>query len=99
MQNKNRPNAKHPNGQTKESTSARHSTIPTQNQHILSALQSGQSLTAYDMHQMGIMGCNARICELRQAGHNIVCIMEQTRNQFGQTVKRGRYWLMPEGRA
>lgn len=54
MQNKNRPNAKHPNGQTKESTSARHSTIPTQNQRILSALQSGQSLTAYDMHQMGI---------------------------------------------
>ena len=45
------------------------------------------------------MGCNARICELRQAGHNIVCIMERTRNQFGQTVRRGRYWLMPEGRA
>ena len=99
MQNKNRPNAKHPNGQTKEITTTRHSTIPTQNQRILSALQSGQSLTAYDMHQMGIMGCNARICELRQAGHNIVCIMERTRNQFGQTVQRGRYSLVSGGRA
>ena len=80
-------------------TQQRHSTIPNQNQRILEVLQRGQSLTSYDMHQMGILGCNARICELRQAGHNIVCIMERTRNQFGQTVKRGRYWLMPEGRA
>ena len=80
-------------------TRKHHSTIPSQRERILAVLQSGQSLTAYDMHQMGIMGCNARICELRQAGHNIVCIMERTRNQFGQTVKRGRYWLIPEGRA
>lgn len=99
MQNKNRPNAKHPNGQTKGITTTRHSTIPTQNQRILSALQSGQSLTAYDMHQMGIMGCNARICELRQAGHNIVCTMERVQNQFGQTVQRGRYSLVSGGRA
>ena len=80
-------------------TRKHHSTIPSQRERILAVLQSGRSLTAYEMHQMGIMGCNARICELRQAGHNIVCIMERTRNQFGQTVKRGRYWLMPEGRA
>lgn len=99
MQNKSRPNAKHPNGQTKGIATTRHSTIPTQNQRILSALQSGQSLTAYDMHQMGIMGCNARICELRQAGHNIVCIMERVQNQFGQTVQRGRYSLVSGGRA
>ena len=80
-------------------TRKHHSTIPSQRERILAVLQSGKTLTSYEMHQMGIMGCNARICELRQAGHNIVCIMERTRNQFGQTVKRGRYWLMPEGRA
>ena len=42
---------------------------------------------------------NARICELRQAGHNIVCIMERVQNQFGQTVQRGRYSLVSGGRA
>ena len=62
-------------------------------------LQSGQSLTAYEMHQMGIMGCNARILELRRAGYQIACIMEQVKNQYGQTVQRGRYSLVSEGRA
>ena len=45
-----------------------HSTIPSQRERILAVLQSGRSLTAYEMHQMGIMGCNARILELRRAG-------------------------------
>lgn len=43
--------------------------------------------------------CNARIMELRRAGYQIACIMEQVENQYGQTVQRGRYSLVSEGRA
>ena len=80
-------------------TRKHHSTIPSQRERILAVLQSGRSLTAYDMHQMGIMNCNARILELRRAGYQIACIMEQVENQYGQTVQRGRYSLVSEGRA
>ncbi len=80
-------------------TRKHHSTIPSQRERILAVLQSGRSLTAYEMHQMGIMGCNARIMELRRAGYQIACIMEQVKNQYGQTVQRGRYSLVSEGRA
>ena len=76
-----------------------HSTIPSQRDRILAVLQSGKTLTAHDMHQMGIMQCNTRILELRRAGHQIACIMEQVENQYGQTVQRGRYSLVSEGRA
>ena len=71
----------------------RHSAIPSQTELILAVLQNGKTLTAHDMHQMGIMQCNTRILELRRAGHQIVCIMEQVENQYGQTVRRGRYLL------
>ena len=106
-------------------TRKHHSTIPSQRERILAVLQSGKTLTSYEMHQMGIMGCNARIMELRRAGYQIACIMElrragyqiacimelrragyqiacimeQVENQYGQTVQRGRYSLVSEGRA
>lgn len=67
-------------------TRKHHSTIPSQRERILAVLQSSKTLTAYEMHQMGIMGCNARI-------------MERVKNQYGQTVQRGRYSLVSEGRA
>ena len=92
-------------------TRKHHSTIPSQRERILAVLQSGKTLTSYEMHQMGIMGCNARIMELRRAGYQIACIMElrragyqiacimeQVENQYGQTVQRGRYSLVSEGR-
>ena len=71
----------------------RHSAIPSQTERILAVLQSGKTLTAHDMHQMGIMQCNTRILELRRAGHQIACIMEQV--EYDQTVRRGRYLLVP----
>lgn len=45
---------------------------------------------------MGVLGCNTRIMELRQAGHNIVTTMEEIKNQFGETVKRRRFSLVSE---
>ena len=48
---------------------------------------------------MGILGYNSRILELRQEGHNIVTVMEEIQNQYGETVKRGRFSLLvSEGR-
>ena len=35
-------------------TRKHHSTIPSQRERILAVLQSGQSLTAYEMHQMDL---------------------------------------------
>ncbi len=47
---------------------------------------------------MGILCYNTRIMELRQQGHNIVTTMEEIQNQFGETVKRGRFSLVSERR-
>ena len=90
---------KQPPKKSGSQTRKHHSTIPSQRERILAVLQSGKTLTSYEMHQMGIMGCNARIMELRRAGYQIACTMEQVKNQYGQTVQRGRYSLVSEGRA
>ena len=37
---------------------------------------------------------NTRIVELRRAGHDIVTVMEEVTNQFGEAVKRGRFVLI-----
>ena len=63
---------------------------------ILAILQSGQSLTHYQAAQMGIMGFQARISELRAAGYPIICTMQAHENKHGKTVKRGVYTLAAE---
>lgn len=68
---------------------------PSQRERILARLRQG-SVTSWELSQMGILGYNTRIMELRQAGHNIVTTMEEIQNQFGETVKRGRFSLVSE---
>lgn len=71
---------------------------PSQRERILNRLRKG-SVTSWELTQMGILGYNTRIMELRQAGHNIVTTMEEIQNQYGETVKRGRFSLLvSEGR-
>ncbi|ADY99999.1 Uncharacterised protein [Neisseria meningitidis] len=70
---------------------------PNQRQRILARLRQG-SVTSWELTQMGILCYNTRIMELRQQGHNIVTTMEEIQNQFGETVKRGRFSLVSEGR-
>ena len=48
---------------------------------------------------MGILGYNTRIMELRRAGHHIVTEMEEVKNQFGETVKCGRFSLLVSERS
>ena len=48
---------------------------------------------------MGILGYNSRIMELRRAGHEIITVMEKVQNQFGETVRRGRFSLLVSGKS
>ena len=67
--------------------------IPSQCDRILSMLKAGKTLTTYELHIIGIQAPQARVMELRRAGYPIICTMEEHINQFGQTVKLGRYSL------
>ena len=69
------------------------SKTPSQRERILARLRKG-SVTSWELSQMGILGYNSRIMELRRAGHEIITVMEEVTNQFGETVKRGRFVLI-----
>lgn len=66
---------------------------PSQRERILNRLRKG-SATSWELAQMGILSYNTRIMELRRAGHEIITVMEEVTNQFGETVKRGRFVLI-----
>lgn len=74
------------------------SKIPSQKERILARLRKG-SVTSWELTQMGILGYNSRIMELRRAGHEIITVMEDVKNQFGETVKRGRFSLLVSERS
>ena len=69
------------------------SKTPSQRERVLARLRKG-SVTSWELSQMGILGYNSRIMELRRAGHEIITVMEEVTNQFGETVKRGRFVLI-----
>lgn len=71
---------------------------PSQRERILARLRKG-SVTSWELSQMGILGYNSRIMELRRAGHEIITVMEDVKNQFGETVKRGRFSLLVSERS
>lgn len=66
---------------------------PSQRERVLARLRKG-STTSWELSQMGILSYNTRIMELRRAGHEIITVMEEVTNQFGETVKRGRFVLI-----
>lgn len=66
---------------------------PSQRERVLARLRKG-SATSWELSQMGILSYNTRIMELRRAGHEIITVMEEVQNQFGETVKRGRFVLI-----
>ena len=71
---------------------------PSQRERVLARLRKG-SATSWELAQMGILGYNTRIMELRRAGHEIITVMEDVKNQFGETVKRGRFSLLVSERS
>jgi hypothetical protein len=66
---------------------------PSQRERVLARLRKG-SATSWELSQMGILSYNTRIMELRRAGREIITVMEEVTNQFGETVKRGRFVLI-----
>ena len=74
------------------------SKTPSQKERVLNRLRQG-SVTSWELSQMGILGYNSRIMELRRAGHEIITVMEEVQNQFGETVKRGRFSLLVSERS
>lgn len=69
------------------------SKTPSQRERVLARLRKG-SATSWELAQMGILSYNTRIMELRRAGHEIITVMEEVTNQFGETVKRSRFVLI-----
>lgn len=65
------------------------SKTPSQRERVLARLRKG-SATSWELAQMGILSYNTRIMELRR----IITVMEEVTNQFGETVKRGRFVLI-----
>ncbi|MCL9786917.1 DNA-binding protein [Neisseria subflava] len=74
------------------------SKTPSQKERVLNRLRQG-SVTSWELAQMGILGYNSRIMELRRAGHEIITVMEEVQNQFGETVKCGRFSLLVSGKS
>ena len=74
------------------------SKTPSQKERVLNRLRQG-SVTSWELAQMGILGYNSRIMELRRAGHEIITVMEEVQNQFGETVKCGRFSLLVSKRS
>ena len=70
---------------------------PSQKERVLARLRKG-SVTSWELTQMGILGYNTRIMELRQAGDNNVTTRGENQDQYGETVKRGGIALVSEGR-
>lgn len=70
----------------------------TQKETILRSLQMG--LTLIPLDALREFGCNrlaARICELRQEGHDIEADSVSVFNQFGGTVKVAQYRMVKGG--
>ena len=60
----------------------------TQKQRILEYLQSGNTLTRLNSwDSLGVLEAPARICELRQDGHNIQTELRTVTNRYGERVK------------
>lgn len=66
---------------------------PSQCDRILALLETGERVTVYQLHQMGINGATARIVDLRKRGFNIAHCDKTMKNQFGKEVKYREYWL------
>lgn len=69
----------------------------TQEQRILTYIGENGSISSLEaMRDLGIMRLSARICEMRQNGHNIIGETEIMENRYGEKVHCTRYRLGKE---
>lgn len=65
---------------------------------VLAAVRRQGGVTSWELARSGILGYTARIRDLRELGYPIVTTMEKVKNQYGKTVKRGRFTLLTQTR-
>ena len=66
----------------------------TQKERLLAYLERGYTLTSLDSWKMlGILECPARICELKQDGHDIKTERLTVTNKFGEKVSIAKWRL------
>ena len=66
----------------------------TQKQRILDYLERGHTLTRLNSWKMlGILECPARICELKQDGHEIKTERLTVTNKYGEKVSIAKWRL------
>ena len=66
----------------------------TQKERILAYLERGYTLTRLNSRKMlGILECPARICELKQDGHDIKTERLTVTNKYGEKVSIAKWRL------
>lgn len=66
----------------------------SQNGRIIDYLTRHGSITQLDaMKDLGIMRLGARVFDLKERGYNIVTVMVEDLNRFGEPTRYARYYL------
>lgn len=66
----------------------------SQNGRIIDYLAKNGSITQLDaMRDLGIMRLGARVFDLKERGYNIVTVMVEDLNRFGEPTRYARYYL------
>lgn len=66
----------------------------SQNSRILDYMILHGSITALEaVNNLGVMRLASRVHDLKDRGHNIVTVMVEGVNRFGETTKYARYYL------
>ena len=60
----------------------------TQNDWLCRHLYSGMGITVLQAHRHGITSLSKRICELKEAGHNITKSWKKVRTRYGNGKTR-----------
>ena len=68
--------------------------VMSQKQRILDYLERGYTLTRLNSWELlGVLECPARICELKQDGHDIKTERMTIKNKFGEKVSIAKWRL------
>ena len=66
----------------------------SQESRILDYLAKNGSITQLDaMNDLGVMRLGARVYDLKEHGHNIVTVMVEDVNRYGELTRYARYYL------
>ena len=66
----------------------------SQNRIILTHLIKHKSITSMDAFELyGVTRLSARIYNLREQGHKIGLVWEESVNRYGRPVRYGRYFI------